>query len=202
MNPRLLLAGLLSVAPLAAPASTHISVGVTIGRPAPIIVREAPPVRVSEARPLSPGREFVWAEGHYSWRDGRWVWVPGMWVRPPKPGAVWVAPVWDSGSRSWTEGHWTIVQPRTPPPPVVMAAPPGGTTIVVTSPPPPPRREYRTHRPGRGYVWVSGHWTHRHGRYVWAPGYWVLPPRGHRHWIGPRWERRGGTYIYIEGRWR
>jgi hypothetical protein len=188
----LLLAGILP-----ATASTHVSVGVRIGVPPPVIVRQAPPHRVSEAMVVAPGPGFVWVAGHYSWNAGQWVWVPGAWVTPPQPGAVWVEGRWDQPTQAWTEGHWEVTQPA-----VVAAPPPPSGTIVITSAPPPIRIEHRGHRPGHGYVWVTGYWGHdHHGHYVWVPGHWILPPRGHHRWIEPRWEHRGGSYLFIEGHW-
>lgn len=201
MKPRLLLVALLLGTPAALFASTHVSVGVTIGRPAPIVITRPPPHRVPEARSLAPSPSYVWVEGHYSWQNQQWVWIPGAWVQPPQPAAVWVTPSWDASTQTWTAGFWQVVQPTTPPPAVVVAAP-RSPVVVITTPPPPPRREHRPHRPGRGHVWISGYWAHQHGHHVWVPGYWALPPRGRHHWIAPRWDHRGGTYVFIEGHWR
>lgn len=203
MNARVLLVALLCGVPAAAFGETHVSVGLTIGRPAPIIIARPPPVRVPEARTLPPTPDYVWVEGHYTWQNQQWVWVPAAWVQPPQPGAVWVVPRWDAATQSWTEGYWQVTQtqPNTPPPPVVVAAP-AGPTVVITTPPPPPRREHRGYRPGRGYVWIDGYWALRHGHHVWVPGYWTRPPHGHGHWVAPRWEHRGGSYVFIEGFWR
>jgi hypothetical protein len=35
---------------------------------------------------------------------------------------------------------------------------------------PPPR--FERVRPRRGFMWVRGDWTYRHGRYVWVAGHW------------------------------
>lgn len=188
------LVALLAVGALPLSASTHVSVGVSIGVPAPIIIRQAPPRRVSEVMVVAPGPGLVWVAGHYSWSNNQWVWVSGAWITPPQPGAVWVEGSWDQRTQTWTEGHWEVTQPA------VVAAPPPGV-IVIASAPPPIRIEHRGHRPGRGYVWVTGYWGHDHGRYVWVPGRWSVPPRGHRHWVEPRWEHRGGSFLFIEGHW-
>ena len=60
--------------------------------------------------------------------------------------------------------------PPAPPPPGPVV---GGVTIAVGDQP------YYTHGPyyivrGRRYVWVHGHWAHRHGRRVWIHGRYVV----------------------------
>lgn len=188
--------------------STHVSVGLRIGVPPPVIVHQAPPRHVTEVVVVSPGPGYVWVAGHYSWANNQWVWIPGAWMTPPEAGAVWVEGRWDQAAQTWTEGHWEIAQaaaPTTPPPPVAAApAPvaPAATTVVITSAPPPLRHEWRGHRPGRDFIWVSGYWRWDGGRHVWVAGHWMRPPQGHRVWVAPRWEHRGGTYVFIEGTWR
>lgn len=184
--------------------STHVSVGLRIGIPPPVIVREAPPRRVSEAVVVSPGPGYIWVAGHYSWNAGQWLWVPGAWVSAPQPGAVWVEGRWDESTKMWTEGHWEIAQTAAPSASVVVtpAPAPVASTIVITSAPPPLRHERHSRRPGHDYVWVNGYWGWDHGRHVWVSGHWMMPPRGHRVWVEPRWERRGGSYVFIEGTWR
>jgi hypothetical protein len=54
------------------------------------------------------------------------------------------------------------------------AGPPAGTTAVVAE-----DRRYYVHGPyywhgGRRYVWVAGHWGHRHGKRVWIHGRYVV----------------------------
>jgi len=187
---------------LTAAASTHVGISLRIGVPAPIIVREAPPVRVAEVVVASPGPGYVWVAGHYVWDDGRWVWVRGEWIRPPQSGAVWVEGHWDAAAQSWTEGHWEIAQAVAGPGPVLVSPPPlVSGAIIVQGPPPPLRHEHHGHRPDRGYVWINGYWAYRGGRHVWIAGRWDRPPPGHRVWVEPRWEHRGGSYVFIEGRW-
>ncbi len=186
-----------------ATASTHVGIGIRIGAPPPVIVREAPPRRVVEVVSTAPGSGYVWVAGHHSWRDGQWVWVPGEWAMPPQAGAVWVDGRWDEPTRAWTEGHWEIAQPSAPPPApaVVVGATAPRTEVIIAAPPPPLRIEHHGRPPGRGFVWINGYWAYRGGHHVWVSGRWDRPPHGHRVWVEPRWERRGGSYVFIEGRW-
>lgn len=204
---------LFSASAALASASTHVGIGLSIGMPAPIIVREAPPRPVHEVIIASPGPGNIWVPGHYSWSNSQWAWVAGTWIVPPQPGAYWVEGRWDSQTQSWTEGHWEIAQsangqptspPPTPPPTIVVPASPAPTLtqIVVATPPPPVRIERHGRRPGRDFVWVNGYWAYRGHQHVWVAGHWDRPPHGHRVWIEPRWEHRGGTYVFIEGRWQ
>ncbi len=57
-------------------------------------------------------------------------------------------------------------------------------------------------RPGAAYVWIGGYHRWDGRRYVWAPGYWGLPPRGRTVWVPGRWayERRG--WYWTGGYWR
>jgi hypothetical protein len=194
---------MLSFTAASALASPQIGISLQIGRPAPIIVREAPPRRVVETVVVAPAPNTVWVAGHYTWENNQWVWVPGTWVTPPQPGAIWVEGRWDEPTKSWTEGHWEVSQPTTPPPAVSVAptpAPPAAE-IIIRDAPPPLRVERAGRRPGRGYVWLSGYWVFSRGHYEWAPGRWELPPRGRHVWVAPRWERRGGAQAFIEGHW-
>ena len=68
--------------------------------------------------------------------------------------------------------------------------------------PPPPPREVVIARPGPGYVWVPGSYRFAGGRYVWARGYWALPPRPHAVWVPGYWQHRSGGHIWISGYWR
>jgi hypothetical protein len=68
----------------------------------------------------------------------------------------------------------------------------------------PPRLviEKREHRPGRDYVWVQGYHTWDGSRYVWVPGRWEQPPRGHAHWVAHHWVHQRGGWVLVEGHWR
>ena len=108
-------------------AETHVSIdlGLRLGSPPPIVVREAPPRPVIVERQYSaPGPGFVWIPGHNSWVNGRWTWFPGTWVRPPQPNTIYVAGRWDERSRNWIESHWELAPPPPPAPVVIMEAPP------------------------------------------------------------------------------
>jgi hypothetical protein len=74
--------------------------------------------------------------------------------------------------------------------------------VVVRIGPPPPPREVRPPSPHRGWVWRGGYQRWDGGRYVWVPGGWAAPPRGHGRWVPGQWARRGGGYVWIEGHWR
>lgn len=184
-------------------AGTRVGIGISIGAPAPIIVHRAPPVRVTERVTVSPGPGYVWVPGHYTWAGNRWIWMGGMWVVPPAAGAHWVDGAWNPQTNQWIESHWEM-----PPPQPIVAAPtmppppPAPNEVIVTEAPPPPVTETVVVSPGHGYIWVAGYWGWEHGRRIWVPGHWELPPRGHHTWVEPRWERRGHGYVFIRGYWR
>ncbi|HRH15349.1 MAG TPA: hypothetical protein PK225_13485 [Azonexus sp.] len=83
-----------------------------------------------------------------------------------------------------------------------IVAPPGRPRYVepVMVAPPPPRVEYYTPPPMVGYVWISGAWHWRGGRYEWGPGYWA-PPRHGQRWVPYRWERDGDRWQQHGGHW-
>jgi hypothetical protein len=69
-------------------------------------------------------------------------------------------------------------------------------------PPPAPRYGAVGYAPGPGYVWADGYWDWRE-RWVWTPGRWVRPPRGHSHWEPGRWSRGDrGRWEFHRGHWR
>jgi hypothetical protein len=78
----------------------------------------------------------------------------------------------------------------------------GYNSYYVRTAPPPLRVEAFGPAPGPGYVWASGYWGARGGRYDWVPGRWAVPPRRNAHWVPGRWEQRGGRYYFHDGRWR
>jgi hypothetical protein len=66
-----------------------------------------PPVRV-ETRGFAPGPGYAWVDGYWGYNRGGYAWTPGYYARPPRAGAVWVAPRWQSrGGRYYmSRGHW------------------------------------------------------------------------------------------------
>lgn len=75
---------------------------------ADIVIRIAPPRRMTERRDRPPGRNYVWIQGYHTW-DGRgFAWVPGRWEQRPRPRARWVAHRWVHQRGGWVfvEGHW------------------------------------------------------------------------------------------------
>jgi len=89
------------------------------------------------------------------------------------------------------------VQP--PPPPVTVQ--PQEPPITANIEPPPMREEAILPAPSPGYVWIQGHWAWN-GRWVWAPGYWVLPPHPHAYWVPGHWRRHPGGWAWVPGYWR
>jgi hypothetical protein len=69
--------------------------------------------------------------------------------------------------------------------------------------PPAPVREVVPARPGPRYVWVSGFYRWDGRRYLWAPGYWVLPPRPvYSAWVPGHWRGTHHGWVWVEGHWR
>ena len=68
----------------------------------------------------------------------------------------------------------------------------------------PPRAvsERRPVRPGRDYVWITGHQSWRGESYYWMGGRWERPPHARARWQSGRWRHDRHGYFYIEGRWR
>jgi hypothetical protein len=191
-------------------AGTRVGIGISIGAPAPIIVRRAPPVRVVERVTVSPGPGYTWVAGHYTWAGDRWIWMSGTWVVPPQPGAQWIDGSWNPQTQQWIEAHWEMPPPPPPPASVAVTTPampppppaPPTTEVIVTEAPPQPVYERVVAAPGRGYIWIAGYWGWEHGRRVWISGHWERPPHGHHAWVPARWEPRGHGYVYISGYWR
>lgn len=80
-------------------AQTRFSIGVQIGRPAPVVVPA--PAPVAAYRPPFPGPGYVWIEGYY---DEFGNWYEGYWALPPYTGAYWVAPRFAGGH--FFGGYW------------------------------------------------------------------------------------------------
>ena len=72
-----------------------------------IRVAPPPPVRMGVVG-VAPGPGYVWVGGYQRWNGTRYVWVSGRWVRPPRFGAVWVAPRYARRGSTWVfyKGYW------------------------------------------------------------------------------------------------
>lgn len=75
-----------------------------------------------------------------------------------------------------------------------------GSRVVVRDRPTPPV-EVRTVAPHNSWVWVSGDWQWRGGRYVYKNGYWAPPRRGYS-WQPGHWEHVRHGWRWDNGRWR
>jgi len=78
---------------------------------------------------------------------------------------------------------------------------PQAETVYVAQPPPPPVAEAVIVAPGPSYVWVGGEWAW-HGRWVWAGGRWILPPRPYAVWVGGGWLHGSHGWRHSPGHWR
>ncbi len=69
-------------------------------------IRKAPPAPRREVVVARPSPGYVWVAGHYVWKPARnsYAWVAGKWTRPPRRGAVWVAPRYQK-----RHGNWVLV---------------------------------------------------------------------------------------------
>ncbi len=84
---------------------------------------------------------------------------------------------------------------------VLMAGAANAARIFVGVAPPPVVVEHPAPMPHPGWVWVDGYWRWNGHHYVWAPGYWVRPPRYGAAWIPPRWEPAPGGWVFVPGHW-
>jgi hypothetical protein len=74
--------------------------------------------------------------------------------------------------------------------------------VIIREEPPQFREERMPPRPGRDHVWVSGYYEHRGDHYVWIPGRWEDPPRGHHEWVPAHYDRVRDGWRYVPGYWR
>src|SRR5262245_17822314 len=56
--------------------------------------------------------------------------------------------------------------------------------------------------PGPRYVWIDGYHRWNGRAYVWVPGRWAMPPRGHAVWVPGRWHEDRHGWYFVEGHWR
>ncbi|MGE0397335.1 MAG: IPT/TIG domain-containing protein [Kofleriaceae bacterium] len=64
--------------------------------------------------------------------------------------------------------------------------------------PPPPKAEASGTK--AGYIWVTGRWTWKGGKYEWLPGHWERA-RAKKTWREGKWEKRGDRWAYVDGAW-
>jgi len=88
-----------------------------------------------------------------------------------------------------------------PPPPPPVAVQPQEPPITANVEPPPLREEFIVPAPSLQHVWIQGHWAW-HGRWVWEPGYWVIPPRPYAQWVPGHWRHQLGGWVWVPGHWR
>lgn len=90
-------------------ASTTSCMASVAPRSGVVYVTQAPPRAIREARPASPGRNYVWIPGHYRYEGRAYVWVGGRWERPAFDNVRrWEPGKWrhDRNGWYWVEGRW------------------------------------------------------------------------------------------------
>jgi WXXGXW repeat (2 copies) len=96
----LLASALVATAFIAAPATAHAGVFVSVAVPPPAI-----PVY---AQPEAPGDGYIWTPGYWAYGDNGYYWVDGAWVYAPYEGALWTPGYWGwgGGFYAWHPGYW------------------------------------------------------------------------------------------------
>src|SRR5271170_8495163 len=81
--------------------------GVTAVAQTVVRIAPPPPVRVGVIG-STPGTGYVWIGGYQRWNGSGYMWVAGRWVRPPRAGAIWVAPRYGKSGGGWVyhKGYW------------------------------------------------------------------------------------------------
>lgn len=69
------------------------------------------------------------------------------------------------------------------------------------APPGRPMDDDRGEQPGPNYAWAYGYWWWSNGKYVWVPGYWVVPPEPTYVYVPGYWTYSGTTWVYVRGGW-
>ncbi len=64
----------------------------------------------------------------------------------------------------------------------------------------PPANRVEKPKPKPGFVWITGRYEWKQGRYVWISGHWERA-KANQRWIPGHWVFKNGRYIWIEGRW-
>ena len=179
-----------------------------------VVVQKPKKPAVIAVKKDSPGPDYGWIEGHWRWDKGKqeYVWVPGHWEQKPK-GSRYVAGKWKKvpGGYKWIPGTWVAVKKpvrmekavNVSDKEVIVVDKIGVEGGVVAQKPVQPKMKVKKgRRPGRDYVWISGHWRWnvQHKKYVWESPKWVREPAG-KKWSPGQWKQVPGGYKWIPGKW-
>lgn len=65
------------------------------------------PADVRYARPVAPGRGYVWVNGDWVWSGGNYHWKEGYW-HEARPGRTWKSGYWEESHQGyrWHKGYW------------------------------------------------------------------------------------------------
>jgi YXWGXW repeat-containing protein len=67
---------------------------------------------------------------------------------------------------------------------------------------PQPPREVVVAQPAPDMVWVGGYWIYESHGYSWVAGHWERPPPRYSAYVSPHWAHHEGRYVYVRGYWR
>ena len=63
--------------------------------------------------------------------------------------------------------------------------------------------EERSPAPSPRHVWVTGYHRWDGKAYVWAPGGWQLPTKGHSAWVEGHWSHhKSNGWYWVGGHWK
>ena len=56
--------------------------------------------------------------------------------------------------------------------------------------------------PSRDWFWQPGYWRWDGHDYDWVGGRWERRPHARAVWVSPHWAHRHGDWVFVEGHWR
>lgn len=101
--------------------------------PSVFSMESPPPAPKTEGKPLAPGPDLVWVDGHYMPVENQWRWVTGAWAKPATPISVWIPARYDEKTKKWYPGYWE--PDRVTAPPTESSAPTTPVKPTVATPP-------------------------------------------------------------------
>ena len=78
------------------------------------------------------------------------------------------------------------------------------SAMFVANAPPAAKDEVRPAAPSGDHVWIKGHWewSVSEETWIWAVGFWAVPPDEGATWVDPEYGDNNGDWMYVPGHWR